>query len=171
MHLGKSFAMVVFTLGLAASLTSCGFHLRGTQPTSTQQSLKYLNFKFPDQARDLEERLSISLGSVGVDTQPNSQADVIRILEYTPRRQMLNGRLTEVYLRLSVTFQLETASGQVLTEPRTLTATRNYQYERATVNTENQEESYLNGLILDDLTQKITNQIINQRLPAYRTTP
>ena len=166
MHLGKGLASIVLTFGLSAALVGCGFQLRGTVPHAQQTTLQHINFNFPAEAEDLEKRLAVSLTSMGIQTLPNSDAKILRVLDYTPRRQILNGRLTEVTLRLTVTFRLEAADGTVLTEPRTLTAARSYQYERATVNTENQEESYLNELLLQDLTQKITNQIINNRLPT-----
>ncbi|MFE1969981.1 hypothetical protein ACFMJR_13945, partial [Acinetobacter baumannii] len=52
-----------------------------------------------------------------------------------------------------------------ITEPRTLTAARSYQYDLATVNTENQQESYLQRIVIDDLAQQITRQISANRLP------
>ncbi|RDJ60582.1 hypothetical protein AB723_19285, partial [Acinetobacter baumannii] len=41
----------------------------------------------------------------------------------------------QVLLRLTVTFQIEDRQGNKITEPRTLTAARSYQYDLATVNT------------------------------------
>ncbi|EPU5209726.1 hypothetical protein ACVXPV_003492, partial [Acinetobacter baumannii] len=40
-----------------------------------------------------------------------------------------------------------------------------YQYDLATVNTENQQESYLQRIVIDDLAQQITRQISANRLP------
>jgi LPS-assembly lipoprotein len=77
----------------------------------------------------------------------------------------LNGKLTEVLLRLTVTFQIEDRQGNKITEPRTLTASRTYQYDVATVNTDNQQEAYLNRIIIDDIAQQITRQIAANRLP------
>ena len=94
-----------------------------------------------------------------------NDAYVLRILDYTPRRQLLNGKLTEVLLRLTVTFQIEDHQGRKMTEPRTLTASRNYQYDVATVNTDNQQEAYLNRIVIDDLAQQLTRQIAANRLP------
>jgi LPS-assembly lipoprotein len=45
-----------------------------------------------------------------------------------------------------VTFQIEDRQGNKITEPRTLTASRSYQYDVATVNTENQQEVICNVL-------------------------
>ena len=100
----------------------------------------------------------------GVQLSNDNDAYVLRVLEYTPRRQLLNGKLTEVLLRLTVTFQIEDRQGNKITE-RTLTAARSYQYDLATVNTENQQESYLQRIVIDDLAQQITRQISANRLP------
>ncbi len=45
------------------------------------------------------------------------------------------------------------------TEPRTVVATRSYQYNVETVNTDDQEKNYLNQVIVDDVAQQIVRQI------------
>lgn len=72
---------------------------------------------------------------------------------------------------MTVTFQIEDRQGHALTEPRTITATRNYQYDVATVNTDNQQEIYLNHIIVDDVAQQIARQISNNRLPQVTAQP
>ena len=124
-----------------------------------------LTLVLPDNTDELENRLSIYLSATGVQLSNANDAYVLRILDYTPRRQLLNGKLTEVLLRLTVTFQIEDHQGRKMTEPRTLTASRNYQYDVATVNTENQQEAYLNRIVIDDLAQQLTRQIAANRLP------
>ena len=47
----------------------------------------------------------------GVQLTNDNDAYVLHVLEYTPRRQLLNGKLTEVLLRLTVTFQIEDRQG------------------------------------------------------------
>ena len=66
---------------------------------------------------------------------------------------------------MTVTFQIEDRQGNKITEPRSLTASRSYQYDLATVNTENQQESYLQRIVIDDIAQQITRQISANRLP------
>ncbi|MBL4860690.1 MAG: hypothetical protein JKX96_07515, partial [Acinetobacter sp.] len=55
--------------------------------------------------------------------------------------------------------------GRALTEPRTVVATRSYQYNVETVNTDDQEKNYLNQVIVDDVAQQIVRQISSNRLP------
>ena len=165
MHLAQRLAAIVLTLGLSAGLVGCGFHLKGSNPAAIPLVYNKLTLVLPDNTDELENRLSIYLSATGVQLSNGNDAYVLRILDYTPRRQLLNGKLTEVLLRLTVTFQIEDHQGRKMTEPRTLTASRNYQYDVATVNTDNQQEAYLNRIVIDDLAQQLTRQIAANRLP------
>ena len=165
MHLAQRLAAIVLTLGLSAGLVGCGFHLKGSNPAAIPLVYNKLTLVLPDNTDELENRLSIYLSATGVQLSNANDAYVLRILDYTPRRQLLNGKLTEVLLRLTVTFQIEDHQGRKMTEPRTLTASRNYQYDVATVNTDNQQETYLNRIVIDDLAQQLTRQIAVNRLP------
>ena len=165
MHLAQRLAAIVLTLGLSAGLVGCGFHLKGSNPAAIPLVYNKLTLVLPDNTDELENRLSIYLSATGVQLSNANDAYVLRILDYTPRRQLLNGKLTEVLLRLTVTFQIEDHQGRKMTEPRTLTASRSYQYDVATVNTDNQQEAYLNRIVIDDLAQQLTRQIAANRLP------
>jgi LPS-assembly lipoprotein len=131
MHIAQRFAAIVLTLGLSAGLASCGFHLKGSNPTATPLVYNKLNLVLPDNTDELENRLSIYLSATGVQLSNANDAYVLRVLDYTSP-QLLNGKLTEVLLRLTVTFQIEDRQGNKITEPRTLTASRSYQYDVAT---------------------------------------
>ncbi|WOE41102.1 LPS-assembly lipoprotein LptE [Acinetobacter chinensis] len=165
MHLAQRIAAVVLTLGLGASLTGCGFHLKGTSPSATPVAYTHMNLVLPEQTDDLHEKLAIYLGAAGVQISNSPNAYILRVLDYTPRRLELNGKLVETLLRLSVTFRIEDAQGNPVTEPRTITASRSYQYDLATVNTDDQEEKYLKQVIVDDIAQQIVRQISSNRLP------
>ena len=170
MHLAQRVAAIVLTLGLSASLVGCGFHLRGTNPSAAPLIYQKLNFAVPENADLLEDKLSVYFSALGVQVTPASDAYVLRILDYTPRRHELNGKLVETLLRLTVTFQIEDAQGRVITAPRTVTATRSYQYDVATVNTDDQEESYLNNVLINDIAQQISRQVYSNRLPSMNET-
>ena len=170
MHLVQRLAAIVLTLGLGAGLVGCGFHLKGSNPTAAPLVYNKLSLVLPANTDELLDRLSIYLSATGVQLHNNAQEGyVLRVLDYTPRRQLLNGKLTEVLLRLTVTFQIEDRQGNRITEPRTLTASRNYQYDVATVNTDNQQEAYLNQIIIDDMARQITRQIAANRLPKAQS--
>lgn len=173
MHLAQRLATVVLTLGLGAGLVGCDFHLKGTNPTATPLVYTKLQLIMPNNSRsvsnnntqDLEKKLSVYLTAAGVQMSNADDAYVLRVLDYKPLRHELNGKLIEVILRLSVTFQIEDRQGNPITEPRTLNATRTYQYDVATVNTDDQQNKYLSEILIDDIAQQMSRQIAANRLP------
>lgn len=165
MHLVQRVAAVVLTLGFSAGLVGCDFHLKGTNQYVTPLVYTKLNLQLPKNTDDLESKLSVYLTASGVQLGNSSDAYVLRVLDYKPIRHELNGQLIETLLRLSVTFQIEDQQGHAITEPRTLTASRSYQYDVATVNTDDQQEKYLKQVIIDDIAQQISRQISANRLP------
>ncbi len=169
MHLGKRLAAIVLTCGLSAGLVGCGFHLKGTNPSSAPVAYSVMNLALPANTDDLQEKLAIYLGATGVQLSNSPNAYVLRVLDYTPRRLELNGKLVETLLRLSVTFRIEDAQGHPITEPRTVIATRSYQYDIETVNTDDQEQVFLKQVLIDDIAQQIARQISSNRLPLANT--
>ena len=169
MHLVQRVAAIVLTLGLSASLIGCGFHLKGMNPTTAPVAYSKMRLVLPNNTEELQEKLAVYLGATGIQLSENPNAYVLRVLDYTPQRHELNGKLVETLLRLTVTFRIEDAQGQPVTEPRTITASRSYQYNVETVNTDDQEQKYLNQVIIDDLAQQIVRQIASNRLPKVVT--
>lgn len=169
MHLVQRVAAIVLTLGLSASLVGCGFHLKGTNSTTAPVAYSKMRLVLPNNTEELQEKLAVYLGATGIQLSENPDAYVLRVLDYTPQRHELNGKLVETLLRLTVTFRIENAQGQPVTEPRTITASRSYQYNVETVNTDDQEQKYLNQVIIDDLAQQIVRQIASNRLPKVVT--
>lgn len=165
MHLSKRLAAVVLTLGLSAGFVGCGFHLKGTNPTATPLVYTKLQLILPANTSELEKKLSVYLTATGVQLSNANDTYVLRVLDYKPVRHELNGSLIEVLLRLSVTFQIEDRQGNPITEPRTLTASRSYQYDVATVNTDDQQNKYLSQILIDDIAQQMSRQIAANRLP------
>lgn len=159
----------ILAICLLATLSSaCGFHLKGGQ-TLTQSAIpqyKHLNIEFAPEHQVLCTPLLNQLKASGIRVQNNGvETPVLKILDYQFRRQQLNGKLTEVLLHINVTFRIEDATGKAITEERIVRSHRNYQYNIATVNTENQQESFLKQKMLEDIAQQISMQITHQRLP------
>ena len=169
MQFGRRVAAILLTCGLTTSLVGCGFHLKGTQNISPIISYSNMRLVLPKDTDDLHEKLATYLGAASVHISGAPDAYVLRVLDYKPQRLELNGKLIEVLLRLNVTFQIEDAQGNALTAPRTIMATRSYQYDIETVNTDDQEQKYLQQVIIDDVAQQIVRQISSNRLP--RATP
>ena len=124
-----------------------------------------LQLVLPENTQDLEKKLSAYLSATGVQLSNANDAYILRVLDYQPVRHELKGSLIEVLLRLSVTFQIEDRQGNPITEPRTLTASRSYQYNVATVNTDDQQYRYLSQILIDDVAQQMSRQISANRLP------
>lgn len=168
MHLGKRLAVIVLTCGLSAGLVGCGFHLKGNNPSSVPVAYSVMSLALPANTEELQEKLAIYLGAAGVQLSNSPNAYVLRVLDYTPRRLELNGKLVETLLRLNVTFRIEDAQGNPVTEPRTIVATRTYQYDIETVNTDDQEQVFLKQVLIDDVAQQIARQISSNRLPLAK---
>ncbi|WP_163121323.1 LPS-assembly lipoprotein LptE [Acinetobacter portensis] len=171
MYLGQRVAAIVLTLGLSAGLVGCGFHLKGTNPSSVPVAYSKMNIVLPENTASLEEKLSLYLTSAGVKLSNGSDAYTLHVLDYSERKLELSGKLRENILRLNVTFRIDDAQGTPLTEPRTIMATRSYQYNDETVNTENQEQTYLTEVLIDDVAQQIVRQISSNRLQQIVVKP
>ena len=165
MHFTHRLAAIFLTLGLSASLMSCGFHLRGSHIVTLPEQYQSLHLEIPDEAQALKKPLTVYLSNLGAQLDNTPTNVTLRIDHYDLRRQLFSGRLTEVQLRLSVSFRLENAAGEPLTEPRTVIAQRSYQYNIANVNTERQEEAFLVQVMQDDIAQQIVRQLHANRLP------
>lgn len=158
---------IVISILVASMTTACGFHLRGQNPQSQAgtQAVDYarITLDIPTEHKSFAVQLHKQLIGNGIQLDQNDSV-IFKLDDYQFRRQQLNGKLTEVLLQLNVRFYLTDQNGKMLTQPRTVRAYRNYQYDIETVNTENQQEQYLKQTMIDDVAQQITNQIINNRL-------
>ncbi|MBF7682305.1 hypothetical protein I2F27_03020 [Acinetobacter sp. B5B] len=166
MHLSRRFAVIVFTLGLSASLIGCSFHLVGKGPYATPVAYNNMALNLPDQADALDEKLKVYLTGNGIHVTNHDSQYTLRVLDYNYRRQKLSGRVAEVILQLNATFQIEDKNGKVITQPRTINSVKTYQYNVATVNVDDNEESYLIGILVDDIAQQMARQIATNRLPT-----
>ena len=171
MHLVQRVAAVVLTLGLSAGLVGCGFHLKGTNVQATPLVYTKLNLQLPKNTEDLERKLSVYLTAAGVQLSNANDAYVLPVIDYKPVRHEMNCKLVQTLLRLSDTVQIEDRQGNPVTEPRTLTASRSYQYDVATVNTDDQQYKYLSQILIDDIAQQMTRQIAANRLPKAKFIP
>lgn len=166
MHLTHRFAAVVLTLGLSESLVGCGFNLVGKSPYATPVAYNNMALSLPTKAEALKEKLIVYLTGNGIHVTTNTHQYTLRVLDYNYRRQKLSGRVAEVILQLNATFQIEEKNGKVITQPRTISSVKSYQYNVATVNVDDNEESYLGNILVDDIAQQMARQIATNRLPT-----
>lgn len=158
-------SLLYIMLGIALSgLSGCGFHLRGTQTSAIPLAYKQLQLDLPQQASGLREPLTVYLQSLGASVNQDKNAPMIKITDYQQTRQLLSGRLTEVQLRLAITYHIESPLGEPLTIDYSVYSRRSYQYDIATVNTENQEEAHLIEEMNLDAALQIARQLHAGRL-------
>lgn len=161
-------ATIVLALGLTSSLASCGFHLRGTQSSVLPAAYQSIQLQLADDAEILKRPLSLYLSNLGAKINQPDASIILDIDDYLLHRKLFSGKLTEVQLRLTVSFALKNKQGELLTEPRTVIAQRSYQYDIAGVNTEHQEEEFLVKVMQEDVAQQIARQLHANRLPQVR---
>ncbi|MEK5746020.1 hypothetical protein VXE41_24465, partial [Acinetobacter variabilis] len=75
--------------------------------SSVPVAYSVMSLALPANTEELQEKLAIYLGAAGVQLSNSPNAYVLRVLDYTPRRLELNGKLVETLLRLNVTFRIE----------------------------------------------------------------
>ncbi|XID74251.1 LPS assembly lipoprotein LptE [Alkanindiges sp. WGS2144] len=160
--------LLCISLGL---VSSCGFHLRGTQTSAIPVDYQHVQLSLPPQAKALHEPLSVYLQSLGAAVDQDKNAPVIKITDYQQTRQLLSGRLTEVQLRLAITYHIENSLGEPLTTDYSVYARRSYQYDIATVNTENQEETHLIEEMNLDAATQIARQLHAGRMQYTISSP
>jgi len=147
---------------LALLLGACGFHLRGS--ADIPDAYKHLQVKSA-QTTPLDQWLRAELIGLHVQLdQPTSP--ILRILAVRPTRQELTGSLTEIQIGVEVDFRLENAHGEPLTEIRTISSRRSFQYNRNTVGIQSQQEELLQSELYQSAAQQIVRQVAIGRLPT-----
>ena len=153
-------------LPLLGNLTACGFQLRTPVQANSLagQPMQLMIATTSPLAQPLQRELT-GLGVQLVETADSS----LKVSDITLNRQLLNGKLTEVQLNLSAKFQLvDSKTGEPLSTPRTVIARRSYQYDIATVNTDNQQEGLLEAELYQEVAGRLARQLgtIRTSLPA-----
>ncbi len=120
-------------LALAATLTGCGFHLRGGVALAPVLEKVYLQSETPYSG--ISARLRNELQSSGAELvdAPEQATAVLQVLGSRSLRRVLSvgqaGRASEYELFEEVTFALETPDGEVLLSPQTLQLTRDMAFD------------------------------------------
>jgi len=150
----------ILILALCASLSACGFHLRGQLPVP--ESINIIAVKSED--KDLERRLSDALSFSGA-TVVESEADALALLELkkviydrTVRTIDERGKVTGYVLEYKVNFDVTAASGESL-RSSTVVTRRDFNFDPDLVLQAEIEEESLRQDMLIDLTQQILRQL------------
>ena len=175
---------MITVIATATSLTGCGFHLRGYEAP--------LSFEVANTAVVIEDnRLSFplklplirrleTLGIEVVDgismiernannTVNNSNAEQIATIKVDNlrfKRYELVGVLTEIRVVLSADVTYNTyQNGQPVTLTNPIQVERSYQYNEASVSTDDQQGSQIRDWLYSSLARRITDQYVAIALP------
>lgn len=156
---------------LLGNLTACGFQLRTpVQASSLAGQPMQLGL-----AANSPLTSPLTRELLGLGVQLNDPAAItLNVTEVVLNRQVLNGKLTEVQLSLSAKFQLiDSQTREPLGTSRNLLARRSYQYDIATVNTDNQQEGLLEAELYQEVAGRLARQLgtIRPSLPAALVQP
>ncbi|MEC9443613.1 MAG: hypothetical protein VX408_00935 [Pseudomonadota bacterium] len=186
---GKKIATALLTalpmfaiLGATAGLSGCGFQLRGydspmlLNANKTAVIIEDNRTSFP-----LKLPLTSRLTTLGVDVIDNMTVDdVIRsnqqagakpiaaidISNVRFKRYELVGVLTEIRLVLSADVSYQTIeNGKPVTLTNPIQVERSYQYNEASVSTDDQQGDQVRDWLYDSLARRITDQYVAISLP------
>ena len=176
---------LVAVLGTTSILTGCGFQLRGYEAplhfnvAKTAIIIADDRLSFP-----LKLPLTRRLEALGVDivnknsannatansaTTNNSNAEQIATINVNNvrfKRYELVGVLTEIRLVLSADVTYQTIQdGKPVTLTNPIQVERSYQYNEATVSTDDQQGNQIRDWLYDSLARRITDQYVAINLP------
>ena len=175
--------------GTASLLTGCGFHLRGydaplrfdTARTAILIEDNRISFplKLPLTRRlqalgvDVVDGISM-IESAATSSANNTSAEPIATIDINNvrfRRYELVGVLTEIRLVLSADVTYKTVqNGQPVTLTNPIQVERSYQYNEASVNTDDQQGNQVRDWLYDSLARRITDQYVAIGLPKVAPT-
>lgn len=177
---------LITVLGATATLSGCGFHLRGYDAplhfdtAKTAVIIEDNRISFP-----LKLPLTRRLQAIGVDVvdgmalienanSVNNSAEDIATITVTNvrfKRYELVGVLTEIRLVLSADVTYTTVkNGKPATLTNPIQVERSYQYNEASVSTDDQQGGQIRDWLYDSLAKRITNQYVALELPKVAPT-
>jgi LPS-assembly lipoprotein len=151
---------LILTLALCASLSACGFHLRGKLPIP--ESINVIAVKSEDNElrRILVDALSFS-GATVVQSEADALALLdLRKVKYDREVRTIDerGKVTGYILEYRINFAVTSASGDSLRESTVVTR-RDFNFDPDLVLQAEIEEESLRKDMLSDLTQQILRQL------------
>jgi LPS-assembly lipoprotein len=153
---------LLFAVLLAALITGCGFHLRGT--LSGNLPYKSLFIALPDTAdvRIWLERYINASGSTKIVDSPKEAEAIFQQLSDNRIKTILSvnaqGRVREYRLQLDYRFQIVNSKGQILVKPNEVNLSRDITFDDSNILAKDLEE----GLLWRDMNNDLVNQIMRR---------
>ena len=164
-------------VGTTSVLSGCGFHLRGYDaPLRFEMAKTAIIVDDNRTAFPLKLPLTHNLKSLGVnviDANPdtetsinNEQIAIIQVNNVRFKRYELVGVLTEIRLVLSADVTYKTMqNGQPVTLTNPIQVERSYQYNEASVSTDDQQGTQIRDWLYESLARRIADQYVAINLP------
>ena len=153
---------LLFAVLLAALITGCGFHLRGT--LSGNLPYKSLFIALPDTAdvRIWLERYINASGSTKIVDSPKEADAIFQQISDNRIKTILSvnaqGRVREYRLQLDYRFQIINSKGQILVRPNEVNLSRDITFDDSNILAKDLEE----GLLWRDMNNDLVNQIMRR---------
>jgi LPS-assembly lipoprotein len=153
---------LLFAVLLAALITGCGFHLRGT--LSGNLPYKSLFIALPDTAdvRIWLERYINASGSTKIVDSPKEADAIFQQISDSRIKTILSvnaqGRVREYRLQLDYRFQITNSKGQILVRPNEVNLSRDITFDDSNILAKDLEE----GLLWRDMNNDLVNQIMRR---------
>ena len=158
----RSLLSLFLALILAATLTGCGFHLRGAG--SSNLPYKTMHIALPDTA-DVNiwlQRYINASGSTEIVTDPKAAEAIFQQLGDSRQKTILSvnaqGRVREFRLQLNYTFRVVNQQGQVLVAPNEINLSRDISFDDSNILAKDLEEN----LLWRDMNSDLVNQIMRR---------
>ena len=162
MRLKKFYLSLPIVCLLIASLTGCGFKLRGEFQLPTQLRVMYLKTHKPYSA--LSKQLNQTLQSIGIKLVSSSQEapytlEIINdTLSHTTTSISATTQVVQYILTYTVNYRVLDKQGKEVLSPRSIVATRNYTANRNRMLGGSIEQS----LLEEDMRRDVVSQLLNQ---------
>ena len=174
-------------LGATAGLSGCGFQLRGYDaPMLLDVAKTVVIIEDNRTAFPLKRPLTRRLETLGVDVISNMTAEdvalnnkqasaesvsTIKVNNLRFRQYELVGVLTEIRLIISADVSYQTTeNGKPVTLSNPIQIERSYQYNDASVSTDDQQGDQIREWLYDGLARRITDQYVAISLPRVPST-
>lgn len=168
----KPLILSTFFIISSIGLTACGFQLRGYNSTLSQH-IQPTQLIFGNSLADyaVKNSLKNQLNQLGVKhteakDPKTSQQPSITVSNIRTQSYQLRGILTEIRLVMSadVTYQV-LKQGQLVDKTQNIQVQHSYQYDQATVSTDNPQAGQIEKWLYDSLAQRIADQFVALNLP------
>ena len=152
----------LLALILAATLTGCGFHLRGVGSGNLPYKTMYIAMPETAEVNIWLQRYIKASGSTTIVDDAKQAEALFQQLSDSRQKTILSvnaqGRVREYRLQLDYRFRVVNQKGQVLVPPNEINLTRDITFDDSNVLAKDLEE----GLLWRDMNNDLVNQIMRR---------